>query len=183
VVNPLFETPAALEAKFNLLQTPAKQGMYGKMIEQMLADARKPKPGEVGTLAADFTQNDTANIPVKLSQFKGKYVLVDFWASWCRPCRQENPNVVEAYKAYKDKNFTVLGISLDQSKESWVKAINDDKLSWTHTSDLKYWSNEVAQLYQIQSIPANMLIDPDGKIIGKNLRGEELQAKLKELLK
>jgi len=183
VVNPLFESPAVLEAKYNALQAPAKKGVYAKLIEQLVADTKKPKAGELGSAAVDFTQNDTANIPVKLSQFKGKYVLVDFWASWCRPCRMENPNVVEAYKTYKDKNFTVLGVSLDQDKANWVKAINDDKLTWTHVSDLKYWSNEVARLYEIQSIPANMLIDPDGKIIGKNLRGEELLGKLKELLK
>ena len=120
---------------------------------------------------------------VSLSSFKGKYVLVDFWASWCRPCRAENPNVVNAYNQYKNKNFTVLGVSLDQAKPNWLQAIQADNLTWTHVSDLQFWNNAVAQLYHIQSIPANMLIDPTGKIIARDLRGEDLNRKLSELLK
>ena len=170
----------AFEAKYKALQASAKKIVFAKEIERMIAAA---KIGTVGSMAADFTQNDTANKPVSLSSFRGKYVLVDFWASWCRPCRMENPNVLAAYNKYKDKNFTVLGVSLDKDKESWVKAINDDKLPWTHISDLQQWSNAAAKMYKIESIPANMLIDPSGKIIGKNLRGEDLLDKLKETLK
>jgi peroxiredoxin len=131
----------------------------------------------IGKFAMDFTQNDTLGMPVSLSQFRGKYVLVDFWASWCGPCRVENPNVVKVFNQYKDKGFTVLGVSLDRpnAKDKWLKAIHDDGLAWTQVSDLKFWDNEVARLYGIRAIPQNFLIDPQGKIIAKNLRGLELE--------
>jgi peroxiredoxin len=118
---------------------------------------------------------------VKLSSMKGKYVLVDFWAKWCGPCRQENPNVVRAYNKYKDKGFTVFGVSLDRSREDWLKAIKEDGLTWTHVSDLKYWQSEAAKTYNITGIPFSVLLDPNGVIIAKNLRGAALDAKLEEI--
>lgn len=150
---------------------------------EMAGRINKAKQVGIGSVAPDFTQNDTLGKPVSLSSFRGKYVLIDFWASWCGPCRQENPNVVAAWQKYKDKGFDVLGVSLDQptGKDRWLKAIHDDKLTWTQVSDLKYWKNEVAVSYGIQAIPQNYLLDPQGIIIGKNLRGEALQTKLAEL--
>lgn len=138
----------------------------------------------IGKIAMEFVQNDTLGIPVALSSFRGKYLLIDFWASWCGPCRDENPNVVKAFHKYKDKGFFVLGVSLDRpgQKEKWLKAIYDDQLYWTHVSDLKFWQNEVAVQYGINAIPQNLLLDPHGKIIAKNLRGEELDKKLEEFI-
>ncbi|MCD0489230.1 AhpC/TSA family protein [Pedobacter sp. MC2016-14] len=138
----------------------------------------------IGAMAPEFTQNDVNDKPVKLSDFKGKYVLIDFWASWCGPCRAENPSVVRAYNEYKDKNFTVLGVSLDQpgKKDAWLAAIEKDGLTWTQVSDLQFWNNAVAKQYGVRSIPQNYLVDPAGKIVAKNLRGEALDKKLAELL-
>jgi peroxiredoxin len=138
----------------------------------------------IGVTAPDFTQTDPDGKPVKLSDFRGKYVLIDFWASWCKPCRDENPNVVKVFKTYKDKNFTILGVSLDQpgKREDWLAAIKKDKLSWAQVSDLKFWKNDVALLYGVRSIPQNFLLDPEGKIIGKNLSGQDLEKKLAEVI-
>jgi len=144
--------------------------------------ASKLESVAVGQEAPDFTMNDTEGNAFSLSSLKGKYVLVDFWASWCGPCRRENPNVVKLYSEFKDKGFDILGVSLDEKKDAWLKAIEDDQLAWNHVSDLKGWKNEAAQLYAVSSIPHTVLLDPEGKIIAKNLRGEELRNKIAELL-
>lgn len=138
---------------------------------------------QIGKIAPDFTLPDTEGKSVSLRDFRGKYVLLDFWASWCPPCRRENPNVVKAFNNYKDKNFTIIGISLDRDKKKWLKGIEDDKLTWTHLSDLKYWDSEIPALYGVRGIPANVLLDPDGVIVAKNITGEELHEKLAELIK
>jgi peroxiredoxin len=137
----------------------------------------------VGQKAPDFTQNDPAGKPVSLASKVGaKLLLIDFWASWCAPCRQENPAVVKVYNEFHKKGLEIIGVSLDQSKEEWLKAISDDKLTWTHVSDLKYKGNEAAKLYAVSSIPSNFLLDEKGVIIGRNLTGESLEKKVKEVL-
>jgi len=179
VVNQLSDDILLLERRYQILSPLVQQSMYGNYIREQINNG---KVGAVGSEAMDFTQTDTAGNPISLSSFKGKYVLIDFWASWCKPCRMENPNVVAAYERFKAKNFTVLGISLDRSREAWIQAIRDDKLFWSQVSDLKFWNNSVAIQYRIQSIPQNFLIDPNGKIIGKNLRGVDLDSRLCALL-
>jgi len=137
----------------------------------------------VGSVAPDFTQKMPSGKDLSLSDLRGKVVLIDFWASWCKPCRIENPNIVKAYNAYKDKGFTVLGVSLDKDRQSWINAIAQDGLVWeTHVSDLQFWNNAAAQEYGVQSIPAAFLVDQNGIIVGKNLRGKDLEDKLKEIL-
>jgi peroxiredoxin len=135
-----------------------------------------------GKQAPEFTMNDTTGKPISLSSFKGSVVLLDFWASWCGPCRAENPNVVAAFKKYSSKGFTVLGVSLDTDKEKWLKAIEKDGLSWTHVSDLVGWQNSAAKQYGVMSIPANFLLDKEGNILASSLRGEDLDKKLEEIL-
>ncbi len=167
------------EALYNKLDPKIKATAMGQYIAQQVAEG---KVNGKGSVLADFSQPDTSGVAVTLSSLRGKYVLVDFWASWCGPCRQENPNVVAAFNKYKSKNFTVLGVSLDKAKPAWIEAINMDGLTWTHISDLQGWQNSVAQQFQIFNIPQNFLIGPDGKVIGKNLRGAALERKLARIL-
>ncbi len=170
-----------IEPLYKSLSARLRNSVDGKALGARIAAA---KTVIVGSTAPSFTLNDVNGAPVKLTDFRGKYVLLDFWASWCGPCRAENPNYKEAYNRYKDKNFTLLGVSLDREgqKDAWVKAIKADGLEWPQVSDLKYWDSEVARMYDIKAIPQNFLIDPKGKIIAKNLRGEELQQKLASIL-
>ena len=177
-LTPLYSDVAPF---FNLLSERVKNTKSGK---EYAVNLERIKTTSVGKLAPNFTQKDVNGNDVKLSDYKGKYVFVDFWASWCGPCRQENPNVLKAYKKYHSKGFDVLGVSLDveQMKDNWLNAIKEDNLPWVQVSDLKM-NNKAAELYGIKAIPQNILIDPKGVIIAKNLKGKELHLKLAEIFK
>lgn len=172
---------AETESLFKKLSAEIRSTVLGREMAKLIADEKALKPGMI---APDFTQKDVNGKPVKLSDFSGKYVLLDFWASWCAPCRIQSPELVKTYAKYKNRNFTILGISLDQldGKEKWEKAIKDDGLNWTQVSDLKHWDNQVAKLYSVRAIPETILIDPSGRIIAKYIFGSDLDKKLEEIL-
>lgn len=169
---------AKVEPVFNALSKELRENDMGKELSQRIAANRLTA---VGAQAPAFTQNDVIGKPVSLESLKGKVVLVEFWASWCSPCRAENPNLVKEYNKYKDKGFQILSVSLDNVKENWLKAIEADGLPWLHVSDLKGWNNEVGRLYGVRAVPASFLLDKDGKIIANGLRGEPLNKKLAEI--
>lgn len=163
---------------YEALHPNIKASEQGKEVAERIAILNRI---EVGRSALPFTQNDVNDKPVSLAAYKGKYVLLEFWASWCGPCRAENPNLLKQKQLFGDKGFNILGVSLDKSKDPWVKAIEKDGLTWTQVSDLKGWNNDIAIMYGIKAVPANFLIDPSGRIIAQDLRGEALNKKLQEI--
>ena len=169
-----------VQKAYSNLDGSIQESFFGKKLKEV---AEALKTTGIGGKAPNFTLPTPNNTSITLSSFKGKYVLVDFWASWCSPCRQENPNVVKAFNQFKNKNFTILGVSLDEDKAAWQQAIMKDNLTWQHVSDLKGWNSDVAALYGVKGIPANFLLDTEGKIIAKDLRGEDLVNKLLDVLK
>jgi peroxiredoxin len=167
--------PGKLDSIYKRLDSAIEYSYYGKKIKKVLESAEKTA---IGQSAPDFVMNDSKGKSISLSSFKGKYLLVDFWASWCGPCRQENPAVVKAYHRFHSKGLEILGVSLDQEKDSWLGAIKKDQLNWTQVSDLKGWENIASKEYGVQAIPMNFLLDQEGRIIGKDLRGKDLEKKL-----
>jgi peroxiredoxin len=175
-----FKNVINVDPLFNRLPAAVKGSNLGKQFKERMEIAKKLLPGK---MAIDFTQTDTAGNLVTLSSFKGKYVLLNFWASWCPHCKRENPHLVSILNKYKDKPFTILSVSVDRpgQKNKWLQAIHDDHLTWTHVSDLKFWDNAVAKQYGIRGIPQNFLIDPEGRIVARNLIREKLDNKMAEI--
>ncbi len=164
---------------YESLSSKIRESYDGRQVAARLATLEKV---QIGRPVLDFTQNDTLGNPVHLSSFKGKYVLLEFWASWCGPCRAEGPNLLKAYEKYKDSGLVILAVSLDKDADQWKRAIRKDHLPWIHVSDLKYFNNEVAEQYGVHAVPANFLISPEGKILAKDLRGESLHKVLAGLI-
>lgn len=168
-----------LRTLYNGLDKSVRKSTEGKAFDYYL---KRLESTSVGKKAPGITQLTPEGEPFSLTDLRGKYVLIDFWAAWCPDCRRENPNLVKTYAAFKDKNFEILGVSFDRKLEDWVKAIKDDNLTWKHISDLQSWQNAAGTLYGVRSIPQNILVDPEGVIVARNLHGEDLNAKLRELL-
>ena len=162
------------------MKTTLPESKYTKELETRVASV---KPLDIGSMAPDISLTSPDGKVVKLSSLKGKVVLIDFWASWCGPCRAENPAVVGIYNKYKSKGFEIFGVSLDTDPAKWKAAIAKDNLTWFHVSDLQGWSSSAAQLYKVNSIPFTVLLDKDGRILEKGLRSHQLEVKLAELLK
>jgi peroxiredoxin len=167
---------------FSKMSKENQQSEYGKRISSLLLDLNDLKPAEIGEKYRDFSMKNQNDVEKKFSDFNGKVVLLEFWASWCMPCRQENPNLVNTYNKFKANGFEIFAVSLDENKEDWLKAIQKDGLNWEHLSDLKGRNNKAALLYRINGIPENVLIDKNGLVIGRNLRGESLDKKLTEIM-
>ncbi|MBP1638688.1 MAG: AhpC/TSA family protein [Bacteroidetes bacterium] len=176
----LLDTQSELEERFDKLLPEAKKGMYAELIKRKV---NENKVNPVGTVAPDFTQNDSTGKPFSLHPLRGCYVLIYFWAGWSKQCKDEVSKLVPLYEQYNKLKFSIIGVSLDSERDTWLKAVAENKMKWLQLSDLKYWDNEVARLYKIESIPQNILIGPDGKILDKNLTPAQLETKLALLCK
>lgn len=172
-------SPAEIKAHLNLLSPSLNKTQYVRILKELAAKQEAVLPGNK---VIDFVSTDPNGDKIRFSDHLGKgYVLLDFWAAWCPPCRKENPNIVALYRKYRDKGFSVFGVSLDKKKENWLKAIEDDQLEWAQASDLAFWDTEAAALYGVRFIPSNLLIDPSGVIVARNIKGDELEATLKAI--